>query len=153
MYCLRFLFLFWRLIITVRNSNCRKVMFSQASVCPQGEVYTPLGRHHPPPGRHPLETTTGNGWYASHWNAFLFHINFIQCFQVIKTITISTQLLILFKTPFVPPATIYAIKLNKIPSSLSSTTVSLFYSESISVSRKPKTLLAIPIIWLFPTDE
>ena len=50
-------------IFTVRNSSCGKVMFSQASVCPQGVsgsgsggVHTPLGRHPPArhfPGRHP----------------------------------------------------------------------------------------------------
>ena len=38
-----------RQIITVRNSSCGKVMFSQVSVCPQrereGEVYMALGRH------------------------------------------------------------------------------------------------------------
>ena len=28
-------------IVTVRNSSCGKVMFSQVSVCPQGEVCTP----------------------------------------------------------------------------------------------------------------
>ena len=42
--------------ITVRNSSCGKVMFSQVSVCPQGggvhpQAHIPLGRH--PPGRHP----------------------------------------------------------------------------------------------------
>ena len=34
-------------VITVRNSSCGKVMFSQVSVCPRG-VYNPL-----PVGRHP----------------------------------------------------------------------------------------------------
>ena len=35
-------------IVTVRNSSCGKVMFSQACVkhsVPQGGLYTPLGRH------------------------------------------------------------------------------------------------------------
>ena len=50
-----------RQIITVRNSSCGKVMFSQVSVCPQGRGVQPLagrqplGRHPParyPPGRH-----------------------------------------------------------------------------------------------------
>ena len=54
----------------VRNNSCGKVMFSQASVCPQGEVYIPwadtlqadtpwadiaLGRH--PPGQTPPPQT------------------------------------------------------------------------------------------------
>ena len=34
------------IFITVHNSSCRKVMFSQVSVCPQGEEYNPE--------RHPL---------------------------------------------------------------------------------------------------
>ena len=45
--------------ITVRNSSCEKVMFSQVSVCPQGggvhpQAHIPLGRHpqaDTPPGR------------------------------------------------------------------------------------------------------
>ena len=32
-------------LVTVRNSSCGKVMFSQASVCPQGGGVHPLGRH------------------------------------------------------------------------------------------------------------
>ena len=48
-------------IVTVRNSSCGKVMFSQPPVCPLGEVYTllrqnPPGRHHPLP-RRPLQRT------------------------------------------------------------------------------------------------
>ena len=84
-------------IITVRNSRCGKVMFSQASVIlstGRGGVWqTPPGKH--PPGRPPGQTpppwadtlpgqTTywpdnhppGDGhcsrWYASYWNAFFF---------------------------------------------------------------------------------
>ena len=79
-----------RSIITVRNSSCGKVMFSQVSLCPQGggvhplprqkidtpweDIHTPrqtplMGR--PPP---PLPTADGHcsGRYASYWNAFLF---------------------------------------------------------------------------------
>ena len=60
-------------IFTVRNSSCWKFMFSQVSVCPQGEVYTPLGRRQTPPGRH-LPPADGHcSWsYASYWNPFLF---------------------------------------------------------------------------------
>ena len=35
-----------------------KVMFLQVSVCPQGGVYTPLGRHPPPPRQTPPWTDT-----------------------------------------------------------------------------------------------
>ena len=45
------------LFITVRNSNCGKVMFSQAFVknsVHRGEGVHPPGRHPPPLGRHPL---------------------------------------------------------------------------------------------------
>ena len=49
------------IFITVHNSSCRKVMFSQVSVCPQGEEYnhwqTPPSLHPPgqiaPPGVQP----------------------------------------------------------------------------------------------------
>ena len=49
-------------IFTVRNSSCGKVMFSQVSVCPRGEVYTP-GRQTPPswhanPPPRPQQTAT-----------------------------------------------------------------------------------------------
>ena len=42
----------------VRNSSCRKVMFSQVSVCPRGEesCTSPMARHHTPLGRHPGQT-------------------------------------------------------------------------------------------------
>ena len=40
--------------ITVRNSSCGNIMFSQVSICPQGggvhpQADTPPGRHSPPP--------------------------------------------------------------------------------------------------------
>ena len=37
-----------RQIITVRNSSCGKVMFSQVSVCPRGRGVHPPGRQTPP---------------------------------------------------------------------------------------------------------
>ena len=44
-------------MFTVRNSSCRKVMFSQVSVCPRGGSCTsPMARHHTPLGRHPGQT-------------------------------------------------------------------------------------------------
>ena len=69
--------LFWsHSIVTVRNSSCGKVMFSQAYVgkfCPQGGVHpsgqTPTGRH--PPDDH------CSGRYVSCWNAFLFSIRVV----------------------------------------------------------------------------
>ena len=51
-------------VITVRNSGCRKVMFSQASVCPQGWGRCTPPRQTlrpgqiPPPRRHPPGTHT-----------------------------------------------------------------------------------------------
>ena len=47
-------------IITVRNSSCGKVMFSQVSVCPRGEVYIPQAET-PLPGRHTLPGKTPLG--------------------------------------------------------------------------------------------
>ena len=44
-------------VITVRNSSCGKVMFSQA--CVKNSVHKRDGH--------------GSGRYASYWNAFLFH--------------------------------------------------------------------------------
>ena len=84
-----FLLIFISLFITVRNSSCGKVMFSQVSVCPQGGGVHPLGRHPHPLGRHPRadtpeQTPPGqtpprdgycSGQYASYWNAFLFFID------------------------------------------------------------------------------
>ena len=54
--------LYYVTVITVRNSSCGKVLFSQVSVCPQGEVYapqadTPSGRYHPPRQTHPQADT------------------------------------------------------------------------------------------------
>ena len=90
--------------ITVCNSSCRKVMFSQASVWPQGGCIPSLGRlpgrqtsprqadtpqqaDIPLAGRHPSGRQTPlhirqtpppdgycSGRYASYWNAFLFCI-------------------------------------------------------------------------------
>ena len=53
-------------IFTARNSSCGKVMFSQVSVCPPGEVYTPWQADLPVP-----RDGYCSGWYASYWNAFL----------------------------------------------------------------------------------
>ena len=44
-------------IFTVHNSSCGKVMFSQVSVCTQGEVYTPVADT-PPPRLTPLWEVT-----------------------------------------------------------------------------------------------
>ena len=44
------------LIVTVRNSSCRKVMFSQMSVCPQGGMHGE--------GGHGEEGVRGEGWRA-----------------------------------------------------------------------------------------
>ena len=54
--------LYYVTVITVRNSSCGKVLFSQVSVCPQGEVYAPQadipsGRYHPPRQTHPQADT------------------------------------------------------------------------------------------------
>ena len=56
------------IVFTVRNSSCGKVMFSQVSVCPRGEVYTPRQTSPSPlsadtpwadtPGRHTSPTDT-----------------------------------------------------------------------------------------------
>ena len=57
-------------VITVRNSSCGKVMFSQVSVCPQGGVQPPsLWTDTPPP---PPSDGRCSGRYASYWSAFLF---------------------------------------------------------------------------------
>ena len=63
--------------IIVRNSSCRKVMFSEVSVhsvhgwggvhIPQSDTHTSLGRHplgqtHTPLGRHPLGQTHTHTW-------------------------------------------------------------------------------------------
>ena len=53
-------------IITIRNSSCGKVVFSQVSDCPWGrEVYTLPGQIPPCadtlPGRHPLAQTLSQG--------------------------------------------------------------------------------------------
>ena len=47
-------FYFW--VITIRNSSCGKVMFSQMSVCPQGECTPPTQTH--PCSRHPTWADT-----------------------------------------------------------------------------------------------
>ena len=47
-------------LLTVRNSSCGKVMFSQVSVCPQGRRCTPPGGH--PLGRHPPGRQTDTPW-------------------------------------------------------------------------------------------
>ena len=73
-HCLVYNFFYLKLqrIITVRNSSCGKVMFSQVSVCPRG-VYTPMARQTPPGQRSPLRADGHcSGWYASYCNAFLF---------------------------------------------------------------------------------
>ena len=46
------------LLITVRNSSSGKIMFSQVSVCPQGEGVHPTGRHTPLLDRHPTGRQT-----------------------------------------------------------------------------------------------
>ena len=65
-------------IITVRNSSCGKVMFSQVSVhwrrCTPPWTDTPPPRADTPsPARHPpQQTATAADGYASYWNAFFF---------------------------------------------------------------------------------
>ena len=94
-------FLFWILGFLVyyrTQTKFSKVMFSQVSVCPQGEClphcmlgYTPpLGpeadtpQADTPPADTPHPVHTGirstNGRYASHWNAFLFDFKMKQKF-------------------------------------------------------------------------
>ena len=70
-------------IITIRNSSCGKVMFSQASVIlstegrriPSGQT-PPAGQtslRQTPPSRHPPPRDSHcSGRYASYWNAFLY---------------------------------------------------------------------------------
>ena len=47
-------------LVTVRNSSCGKVMFSQVSVCPRGEGCTPpcQADTNPPAGRRPPQMAT-----------------------------------------------------------------------------------------------
>ena len=68
------------LLVTVRNSSCGKVMFSQASVILFGGGVsqhalgqTPPWADRPPPSGHcsQADTPPNDGRYASYWNAFL----------------------------------------------------------------------------------
>ena len=82
-------------IFTVRNSSCKKVMFSQACVknyvhgrsrdgvylWVQGGVH-PLGRHTCPWADTPSRDGHCSERYASYWNAFLFYINYAAGFQL-----------------------------------------------------------------------
>ena len=55
------------LIVTVRNSSCRKVMFSQVSVCPQGGMHGEGGHGEGgmhAEGGHGEEGVRGEGWRA-----------------------------------------------------------------------------------------
>ena len=98
-------------IITVRNSSCGKVMFSQASVTLSTwrEMYTPpgrypLGRHAQglsPMGRHPCPRDSHcSGRYASLWNAFLlrnWNAAFYLCLRTVcDTNRVSPELRAVF---------------------------------------------------------
>ena len=65
-------------LVTVRNSSCGKVMFSQVSVCPRGEGCTPSCQADITPPRQTRPPPDGycSGRYASYWNAFLLKIVF-----------------------------------------------------------------------------
>ena len=86
---------FYKAFISVRNSSCGKVMFSQASVIlsTRGEVYppgqTPLSQTPPTLGRYPLprDGHCSRRWQIPlpsprryPWNAFLF------CFKIVKVV-------------------------------------------------------------------
>ena len=78
-------------------------MFSQVSVCPQGECLSPLhaGIHAPPPRQTPPGQTppcpvhagirSTSGRYASHWNAFLVNDVVSQWLTFITLISISCE--------------------------------------------------------------
>ena len=61
-------------IITVRNSTCGKVMFSQVSICPRGGC-APPGRQTSPPGRHTQQTAAA----ADGTHPTGMHSCFISC--------------------------------------------------------------------------
>ena len=58
-------------LVTVRNNSCGKVMFSQASGR-HPPWHAPTQADHPPGDDH------CSGWYASFWNAFLFHRHLVR---------------------------------------------------------------------------
>ena len=57
-------------LITACKRSCGRVMFSQVSVCPQGDLPYPLGLD--PSRLYPTPTQTEGGRYASNWNAVVF---------------------------------------------------------------------------------
>ena len=72
-------------IVTVRNSSCGKVMFSEVSAHRGGGVHPPFARHTPSPNPDGYYS----GRYASYCNAFLFKCCFswpvnsaMRCFHL-----------------------------------------------------------------------